>query len=179
MKVAVGSKNQNKIKGVRDAFLHYYSASALEVVSKDVVVEEYGHPIDMKSTVEGAIKRAKDAFGDCDVSVGLESGLIEVPYTQTGYMEGSVCAVYDGKEYYIGIGPAFEWPPAVVRGIMEEGLDGSQAMRVHGITDHEKIGEGDGAISLFSKTVVTRRKQIELAVIMALVRILNPEYYRG
>ncbi len=179
MKVAVGSKNQQKIAGVRDAFLYYYPADDLVVESADIHIDEFGHPKNLNETVEGAIRRAQAAFGDCEFSVGLESGLIEVPHTQTGYMEGMVCAVYDGKNVYLGLSPCLEWPASVIYRIVKKGLDGSQAFRDAGLTDHPKIGEGEGAISIFTKGVIDRRKQIELAVITALVHVLNPEYYSG
>lgn len=168
MKIVVGSKNQNKRKGVEDAFLHYYPADDLVVESADIHIEEFGHPKNLQETVDGAIRRARAAFGDCDFSVGIESGFIAVSHTQTGYMEGTVCAAYDGTNLYLGLSPCLEWPQAVVDGIMDRGLDGSQAFREAGLTDHQKIGEGEGIISILTKGTLDRRKQIELGVIMAL-----------
>jgi inosine/xanthosine triphosphatase len=177
MNVVVGSQNENKIQGVRDAFLHYYKPEDLTVRSAAIDVEEFGHPKNVKETVQGAVRRAKAAFGDCDLAVGIESGLLEAPYTLTGYFEGSICALYDGSRYFYGLAPGFEWPTDVIKGIVEKGLDGSQAMRDAGITDHEKIGVGEGAISLLTKGVVDRRKQIELSVIMALSAFHHPNHY--
>ncbi len=177
MIVAVGSKNINKINGVRDAFLHYYSIDVLDVVSKDVAVEEFGHPKNLEETTKGAMERARGSFGNCDLSVGVESGLIEFPATKTGFMEGTVCALYDGTNFYFGLSPCLEWPESIVDGILNKGLDGSQAFLQAGMTHHPKIGEGEGIISIFTKGVIDRRKQIELSVIVALVRMLNPKDY--
>ena len=178
MRVAVGSQNNNKLKGVEDAFLRYYKPEDLMVFSADVHVEEFGHPKSLKETVEGAMRRAQAAFGDCDLAVGIESGLMEVPHTKTGYMESTICALYDGAEFYIGCGTAFEWPVAVTDAILNKGLDGSQAMREAGCTDCEKIGAQDGAIFTLTNGHGNRRAQVEQATITALVHIVHPEYYR-
>lgn len=178
MKVRVGSKNQNKLNGVRDAFSRYYSTECLTVESADVHVEEFGHPRNLKETVEGAIRRAKAAFADCDLAVGIESGLMEVPHTKTGYMESTICALYDGKECYLGFGTAFEWPIDVTDAILNKGLDGSQAMREAGYTGSEKIGAQEGAVFALTNGRGDRRTQVEQATIMALVHIVHPEFYQ-
>jgi len=178
MKVAVGSQNKNKIDGVRDAFLRYFDECELDVMPIAIVIEEFGHPKNLRETVEGAVKRARAAFGDCDIAVGIESGLMEVPYTQTGYMEATICALYDGTNIHIGFGTAFEWPTAVLDGILNKGLDGSQAMRVAGVTDSEKIGAAEGAVFNLTNGQANRRAQVEQATITALIRIVNPQYYK-
>lgn len=98
MKINVGSQNNTKIQAVREAVSVYpHLFPDPEVIGIDVNVPEYGHPKNIKETVEGAIARAKKAFIDCDYSFGIEGGLMEVPYTKTGFMETGVCAIYDGK----------------------------------------------------------------------------------
>ncbi len=179
MKVAIGSSNQNKLKGVEGAFLRYWKHDELVIVPVDIHIEEFGHPKNLKETVEGAMQRARESFGECDLSVGIESGLMEVPHTKSGYMEATVCAIYDGKEFHIGFGTAFEWPVAVTDAILNKGLDGSQAMREAGITEREKIGAEEGAIFALTNGRGTRREQVEQATITALIHILHPEYYDG
>ena len=177
MKIKVGSENQNKVKGVADAFLRYYKPEELIVTSVVVTIEEFGHPKNLTETVEGAMNRARASFLDCDYSVGIESGLMEVPHTKTGYMEATICAIYDGKKFSLGTGTAFEWPLTVTELIVNKGLDGSQAMREAGITNREKIGAEEGAIFALTNGRGTRREQIEQATITALVHIINPEHY--
>lgn len=178
MRITVGSKNENKIKGVTAAFLRYYTQEKLIVTPVTVAIEEFGHPKNLTETVEGAMNRARASFLDCDYSVGIESGLMEVPYSQTGYMEATICALYDGKKFSLGFGTAFEWPLAVTELIVNKGLDGSQAMREAGITDCEKIGAEEGAIFALTNGHGTRKEQVEQATITALVHIVNPDYYR-
>ena len=110
------------------------------------------------------------------MAVGLESGLFEATETQTGYLETTVCALYDGKRYSIGMSPSFEWPPKMIELILS-GLDGSQAFKKMGLTDREKIGTTDGAIYTLTQGEINRTKLNELAIIMALVQLQNPEHY--
>src|SRR4051812_7800682 len=125
MKIAVGSKNITKVTAVKDAVLLYPNLfQNPEIVGIDVTVALHGHPKNINETVEGAIERAKNAFtADCAYSFGLEGGLIEVPFTKSGHMEVGVCAVYDGREIYLGLSPAFEWPKQVTELILEDKAD--------------------------------------------------------
>lgn len=179
MIIRIGTKNQNKIEGVRRAFAHYYKPEELTLISVPITIEEFGHPRSLEETVDGALQRAKKAFGTCDYSVGIESGLIEVPHTKTGYMETVICALNDGRNISLGLAPAFEWPPRVTQMILEQCLDGSQAMREAGVTHHEKIGAIDGgALGLLTKGATDRTQQVELAVLMALVHVVNQKLYQ-
>jgi inosine/xanthosine triphosphatase len=106
MKLNVGSKNQTKLIAVKEAVALYPDIFPnAEVISIVVNVEEFGHPKSLDETIKGAIDRAKAAFVDCSYSFGIEGGLMAVPYTKTGFMEVGVCAIYDGKECYLGLSP--------------------------------------------------------------------------
>src|SRR5207247_1757153 len=80
-------------------------------------------PKSLEETVRGAINRAKGAIKDADYSFGLESGLIEVPYTKTGMMDLCVCAIYDGKNIHLGLSSAFELPKNVYSFVGSFGVD--------------------------------------------------------
>ncbi len=177
MKINVGSKNDTKINAVVEALKDRDLFQNAEVVGVDVNVETFGHPKGFEEIIDGAMDRAKQAFGNCDLSFGIESGLIEIPKTKTGYMEIAACAIYDGKNYHLGLSPAFEWPKAVADGIVNKGLDGSQAFKAAGLTEHEKIGAAHGAIHFLSKGRLNRTEYNKWAVMMALVHVENPELY--
>ncbi len=179
MRINVGSKNQTKIQGVREALVLYpHLFPNPEIVGVDVSVDAFGHPKSLKETMEGAIARAKDSFVDCNYSFGLEGGLMEVPQSNTGYMEVSACAIYDGKQIYTGLSPSFEWPPKVAQMIVRGEADGSQAFKKAGLTHHEKIGAMPGGIIGFlSKGKITREDFIKYSIIMALVQIEQRHLY--
>src|SRR5258708_21465293 len=137
VRIHAGSKNQTKVSAVKDAVKLYPNLFPTpEVFGIDVDIALFGHPKNIKETVEGAIERAKKAFADCDYSFGLEGGLMEVPLSKIGFMEVGVCAVYDGKNIYLGLSPAFEWPKRVTDLILSDKADASQAFKHLGLTHH-------------------------------------------
>ncbi len=179
MKITVGSKNQTKIRSVKDAidaYLHLFPGA--EVVGVDVQVELFGHPKNIQETVNGAISRAKEAFIDCEYSFGLEGGLIEVPESKSGYMETSACAIYDGKNIYLGLSPAFEYPKEVLAYILDGKGDASKAFKDLGLTHHEKLGAEAGGITGFlSNGKMPREDFSRYGIIMALIQLEKPELY--
>ena len=45
--------------------------------------------------------------------------MYEVEEVETGYMDASICAIYDGEKYYIGFSPSFEYPKTVVERVLQ------------------------------------------------------------
>ena len=176
-KVNVGSKNATKVEAVSEVFRKAkFFSEGVEVAGVEISGDKYGHPQTLEKTVTGAIDRAKQAFKDCDYSVGIEGGLMEVPHTKSGFMEVAVCAIYDGKTFHLGLSPACEWPKKVTELILK-GLDGSQALREAGFTNHDKIGTAEGGIYILTKGLTTRKEYNAAAVLMALIHLENPEHY--
>ena len=180
MKIHIGSKNPTKIQAVKDALVLYpYLFPKPEFFGVDIDVELFGHPKSLEETVEGAIDRAKKAFQNCDFSFGLEGGLMAVPHTNSGYMEVGACAIYDGKEMYLGLSPAFEWPKNVTDLIIQNKADASQALKQVGFTNHEKLGAvKGGAIGRLTDYKMTREDFTKYSIMMALVRLDKKEIYR-
>lgn len=138
----------------------------------------FGHPKNLKETVEGAVDRAKKAFTDCNYSFGLEGGLLEISEGATGYMEIGMCAIYDGKKIYLGLSPGFEWPKAVTELIVSGNADASQAFKQLGLTEHKKMGAVEGGIIGFlTKGRLTREEQTKQSIIMALIQLERSELY--
>lgn len=180
MKINVGSKNKIKIKAVEDAIKLYPKLFPKpQVTGAEVNVPIFGHPKNIKETVEGAIKRAKEAFKNCDYSFGLEGGLMEVPHTKTGFMEVGVCAIYDGEITHLGLSPAYEWPKEVTKLIVSNKADASQALKQLGLTHHEKLGDvGGGGVGLLTDNRLTREDFIRCSIIMALIHLEKPELFK-
>lgn len=177
MKINVGSKNNTKINAVKEAVAVSEMLKNFEVIVFPVEVPEFGHPKSLQESVDGAIARAKKSFQDCQYSFGIEGGLMAVPETKTGFMEVGVCAIYDGTNIHLGLSPAFEWPKKVLDKILNEGLDGSQAVKAAGLTEEEKLGANGGIIRLLTRSQVDRTLYNKLAVIMALIHLENAEHY--
>lgn len=177
MKVGVGSKNKTKVNAVAEVLRDYPMFAGAEVEGVDVQIEQFGHPKSLDETVAGAVDRAKQAQADNDYGFGIESGLMKVPQTKSGYMEVAVCAIYDGKQIHMGLSQAYEWPKLVLEGILNKGLDGSQAMKAAGITNLEKLGEHEGFVGVFAKGRTNRTEYNKGAITMALMHLENPEHF--
>ncbi len=177
MKVNVGSKNRIKILAVQELLTTYPLFLGAEVVGVDVPLELFGHPKTLEETVEGAVQRAKNAFGECEYSIGIESGLMRVPMSKTGVMDVTVCAIYDGKNSHLGLSSAFEYPKAMTELILHHGLDASQACREVGLTTSEKVGTEEGIIAIMTNGRINRKEYTKQAIMNALVHVEHPELY--
>ena len=177
MKIGVGSKNKTKINAVAELLREYPMFDGAEVTGVDIKIEQFGHPKTLDETVAGAVDRAKQAYKGNDYGFGIESGLMKVPQTKSGYMDVAVCAIFDGKQIHMGMSPALEWPQKVIDGVFNKGIDGSQAMKDAGLTHHEKLGEHEGFIGIFTKGRITRTDQNKAAIMMALIHLENPEHF--
>lgn len=172
MLVLVGSKNAAKLQAVESAFKQFVEEVEVKGVSVETGVED--QPMTLGKTVQGAINRAKDAWGECDYSVGIESGIFEVPGTKSGYMDTTANAVFDGKRVYLGLGPCFEYPLKVLEKILKEGKEVSDVLL-------EEWGEDtrdeQGAIGRLSLGKMPRNKLHEAGLIMALMQVFNKKLY--
>jgi inosine/xanthosine triphosphatase len=179
VKIKVGSKNKVKIQGVLDAVQLYPSVfQNAEVEGVDVSIDAFEHPKNIGEISEGAVNRAKQAFTVCDYSFGLESGLMEVPHSKSGYMEIQICAIFDGKDIHLGLSTGFEWPRKVTDLIVSGQADGSQAFKMAGYAENEKQGaETGGIIGILTNGLKTREEQIKESIIMAMIHLEHPDKY--
>ena len=171
MKIHVGSENPVKIDAVREAFLLYdlFKDADIEGVGTDSGVAE--QPTSLKETVLGAQNRARNAFLDCDWSVGIESGLVEVPHTQSGYLDLTAIALYDGKNFHMGLSPAIELPKRVVDKIIDEKKDANTAFNEMGFTENKQIGRSEGFVGLLTGGRSNRKEYMKQGVIMAMAHV--------
>ncbi len=173
MKVTIGSKNPNKFNAVKESFLMFDIFQNAEFLAFGAVSGVSDQPVGYDETVRGARNRAEDAFDSCDVSIGLESGLVQVPHTRTGYMNLTVCAIYDGLDFFIGTGPAFELPEEITKLVVDEGLELDDAILKSGFTENPRIGYSEGIIGILTNGVVTRKDYMVPAVSMAVAGFLS------
>ncbi|MDO8657896.1 MAG: DUF84 family protein [Candidatus Levybacteria bacterium] len=180
MKISVGSKNRTKIRAVFDAVKLYPNLFPKpKITGIEVNVPLFGHPKNIKETISGAIKRAKEAFVNCNYSFGLEGGLMKVPFTKTGFMEVSACAIYDGEIIHLGLSPSFEWPKEVTNLILSNKADASLALKQLGLTSHDKLGNIEGGgVGLLTELRLTREDFIRYSIIMALIHLEKPELFK-
>ena len=125
----------------------------------------------LDETIKGAINRAQGSFNNCQYSVGLESGLMTVPYTKSGYMDVCACAIFDGHNYYLGLSSAWEPLATVVHYIINEGLDMNEAALQAGLTSKKNVVSAEGLVGIVTKGKLSRKEYTKEAIRMALIHL--------
>jgi len=172
MKVNVGTHNPLKVRATRNVMEKIYTNVDVEGIEVDSGVSD--QPIGLDETIQGAVNRARNAFLDADLSVGIESGLLAAPHSITGYLDLQWCAIYDGERITLGVSAGFEYPPVVV----EEVLKGQEVGEVMDeVTGVEKLGQKTGAVSILTKGLLDRTENTEQCVLMAMIPRMNKGVY--
>ncbi|GAB1409612.1 inosine/xanthosine triphosphatase [Desulfovibrionales bacterium] len=172
MRIFVGSCNPIKVQAIREVLTQIFPDA--EVESVDVESGVADQPIGLEETLRGAKNRATAAWNAGSGEhwgVALESGLVPVPETRTGYMNLTACAIYTGQHMAVGLGPAFELPDQVTELVAHHGMELDPAVRQAGLTNNARIGYSQGIIGILSQGRVTRMQYSKPAVSMALVAL--------
>ena len=178
LKIAVGTRNPVKVEAVKRAFSKFFTSSELQITRVDVKPQVPVQPIGLEETIRGAISRAREALEktNADYGVGIEAGLIKLPYTLTGYVDQQFAAITDPSgTITIGGGPCFEYPPIVVKRVLTEGVEVNDVMSE--IARTPDLGKKQGAIGFLSKGAMNRTELTEIAVLMALLPRINRGLY--
>ena len=174
MKINIGSINEVKVSALRELLPDYSDFVTAEVQAVKVPSEVSHQPASLDETIQGAMNRARNAFQECDYSFGIESGLMAVPHTKTGYMDFTACAIYDGQEFHLGFSPVIECPEEVMRLVLDKGMNFNQAFYSVGLTDNPEIGSSEGGmVGLLTKGRLTRKEYTKLAITTAMVHLDN------
>lgn len=110
MRIVLGSINECKLQTTRQVLADYPRFSGAEIVGVEVDSGVGEQPLNLETTIRGAINRAKAAFTGCDFSIGIEGGTMEVSQSGSGTMKLDVCAMYDGNTVALGFSSAFSLP---------------------------------------------------------------------
>lgn len=170
--IHVGSQNPAKVAAVTEVLLEYPHLSHAKVLGRGTGSGVSNQPKSIEETIKGATNRARNCFDGATYSIGLESGLMKVPETKSGYMDVCVCAIYDGTEFHLGLSSAWEFPNVSIMNLMlKEGLDMSQAINKAGMTKNEAIGDAEGAIGILTKGRLNRKEYTKQALRTALIHL--------
>lgn len=180
MQVNIGSINPNKVEAGIETLQEYACFSPLQICALPADSEVSDQPKTIEEIIRGACNRARNAFLDCDISLGIESGIAPAKGTRTGYMGICVCAIHTGKEndFYIGQSTGFEYPTEVIKRLIEKGMEIDDAFKDAGFTDNPRIGYSNGVIGFLTNNKKTRKDLAKEAIEMALVSFLNKDLYR-
>lgn len=177
MKVNIGSKNKQKVEALKEILIEYPEFLDAEIIEKDVDSEVSDQPKSLDETIKGAMNRAENAFMSCSYSFGLESGLMKVPKTKTGYMDVTVCAIYDGEIFHLGLSSAFEYPIEITEHVLKNGANISDAFNEFGLTKSKSLGAEEGAIGILTKNRLNRKEYTKQAIRTALIHLENKHLY--
>jgi inosine/xanthosine triphosphatase len=168
--IYVASLNKNKVIAVKEVFPSYL----VEGVSCNSGVSE--QPISLPEIIRGALTRARSVFkGTCEYSIGIEDGISPVPETRSGYMNFCACVIFDGKRFFLGLGPGFEYPVNYTKKVLDEGITISEAFEP--LSGKPDIGYEEGIIGWLTGGKISRKDYTKHAVEMAKIQIDNPELY--
>ncbi|MBI4268210.1 inosine/xanthosine triphosphatase [Candidatus Uhrbacteria bacterium] len=177
MKVHIGSKSPTKISAIENTIKAYAFFDDASLESFNVDSEVSHQPMTLEETIAGAKNRAMNCFEGADMSFGIESGLMSVPETKTGYMNVTACVIYDGKKCHLGIASCFEYPKEATRLSVEQNLEMSHAFKEAGLTTNEKIGYAEGGIGFLTKGRLVAADYYAQAVMMAIIHLENQELF--
>lgn len=173
MKIHIGSVNEVKVKAVKEIIKDYDFLRGARIRSLEAPSEVSEQPTSIDETIKGAMNRAKKVFQGADYSIGIESGLMKIPYTKTGYMDVTACAIYDGKEFHIGLSSAFEYPKDMTRLVFEKGITISEAAHKTGLSENPNLGNAEGVIGILTKGRMPRKEYTKQALRTALIHLEN------
>jgi len=192
-RLMLGTKNEAKICGVHAAFAELRAALPVADISRpetwtcqvDSGVSDapWGFP----TTVQGAQNRAQAAYtklleahGAASaeqllMGIGVESGFIEVTPTAFTLYNFDVCALFDGRHYYLGISPGFEYPRRLVHNIFWH-RQPFQVARQY-MTTAADIEQHAGIVGVLAGGYTDRADMTRMATRLALIRYVRRHDY--
>jgi inosine/xanthosine triphosphatase len=191
--VRVGSTNPGKLEGVRTALQAYARAVRVEGVPVESAVPE--QPLGWDEIARGARARAEAAArtGACDLAVGYEDGLVQIPLEAAdpgpgdapaggSWMNVGCAAVSDGRRTSLGLSSGFAYPPeALAPAVAERAPIGEVFDRVWAAHGREAAGRpsalGLGNVGRLTAGALPRAEYTRHAVLCALVAFLHPDLY--
>ena len=184
-RVRVGSTNPPKLQAVRDALAELAPAAEVEGVPAASGVSE--QPVGFAEIIAGARGRARAAFasGACDLAVGYEDGLVELPGTAERWFNVGCAAVVDGSREGLGFSSGFAYPPACAeraageRAPIGELFDALWRAHRPEARRARASALSEGNVGKLTLGALPRADYARHAVLGALVSFLHPDLYRA
>jgi inosine/xanthosine triphosphatase len=195
MNLIVGTENPIKIKAVENVFTKYFPQEPIAIQSVKVNSEVSNQPIGLNNVIDGAINRAKHALkyfikhiskseiqdnpsqNKTLYAIGIESGLIQIPSTISGYLAFQYSAIIDQeKNLSIGTSPGWEYPSQIVNQLLtNSSLEMGTIMA--DLSGDKKIKYKEGAIGYFTQNKLNRLDITEMSIEMAIIPHINKKFY--
>ena len=123
MIINIGSKNPVKIEAVKEVLRDYRSLEIDKLNYLEVSLEVSEQPFGWNQIVSGSKERARKSFSNCNYSIGLESGLIQLPNSKDHFYNVGVCSIFDGHSHSLGFSGGFEVPKKLADSIIKEEIN--------------------------------------------------------
>lgn len=175
MKILIATKNQGKIEGAKKALSHYYDNFEIIGIPTDSNVSD--QPVNdeilkgAKNRVKNLKTYAKENNIEADLFLSIESGI----HNLLGrWMITNIAVIEDneGFESY-GTSASFPVPDKLVDEIIKTDLGHVMSNLFNKDDDLHNHG---GGIQLLTKSVISRIDLTEQAFVMALTKLLNPNW---
>lgn len=171
MIITIGSPNPVKVRAVEKAFDYFFDEIKVESLVVESGVKAF--PDTEELILKGATNRATKAYSKrYDYSVGIEGGVVLLDGV---WYDRNYVVVYDGEEKGIGTSASYVVPTHLVEGVDSESDESKKIIdKALGVKD---VFTNQGVIGVLTCGVIDREKLLMDAVVCALTRFLNKEYY--
>ena len=99
-------------------------------------------------------------------------------HTKSGYLDTCVCAIFDGREFHLGLSSCFEYPTSIVKEVLKRGLTVSEAAKKLGFSQKKDLGAQEGMIGILTKGRLNRSEYTYQAILTAMIHLENKEFYK-
>jgi inosine/xanthosine triphosphatase len=168
--IAAGTTNPAKLRAIERAARDLLGSVTIEPVEVDSGVPD--QPWGDEQTARGALTRAQQARErlDADYGIGVESGLVEGPGGRVYVVSWSAAIDRDGK---VGFGASERFP--VPNGLESRLRQGSElGPLLDELLGQPGLARREGAVSIFTQGRRDRTEILSIAVLHALVDLLQP-----
>ena len=175
MKVLVGTKNQGKVLGVKQAFFKYFSNIEIEGISVNSCVSD--EPVNKEiyigalKRVDNLIKYVSDRGLEADYFVGVESGITNL---LGKWMNISIVVIKNKYGTFSwGMSPGYPIPDKYVEEIKRDSL----GIVMDRIFAGDKLYSGKGGIQFLTHNEISRIDLTKEATMMALIQFINGDVW--
>ena len=173
MYIILGSTSPVKVNATKQAFQTYFDD--VEVTALPLPSGVKAFPTSDEETLRGAMNRAEKARElepRADFAVGIEGGLVRL---ESHVFVHQIAVVIKDDIKGIGISQGYIAPDRLIDQLDMESDDSRRI--IDGYFGRNEILSDEGVIGVITNGVLTRTDASRDAVICAMTRFINPEYY--
>jgi len=172
MRIAIGTRNPAKVNPSKEVLLSIYPDA--EIIDVNVNSNVSDMPLTNEEMIQGAINRAKSALKktSADLAVGLEGGAYDSEYGM--FLAGWVAIIDNNGKIGLGSGPRMLLPEDIKNALIE-----GKELGPYLEDNYPQVGpirRKNGAFGLFSKNLVTRPENFNIAIRCALAPFVTKYY---